>query len=41
MATGILGHIERKKEKNAYRNEMGISEERRALDIIAAHLKQI
>jgi len=41
MATGILGHIERKKEKNAYRNEMGISEERRTVDNTAVHLKQI
>jgi hypothetical protein len=40
-ATGIRGHIERKKEKNAYRNEIGEAEERRTLDNIVMLLKQI
>jgi len=41
MATGIRGHIERKKEKTTYRNEVGLSEERRTLDNIVVQLKQI
>jgi len=38
-ATGIRGHIERKKEKYTYRNEIGISEEKRTLDNIVVHLR--
>jgi len=41
MTTGIRGHIERKKEKNACRNETGVFEERGALDNTLVHLKQI
>jgi hypothetical protein len=40
-AMGIRGHIERKRKKNTYRAEMVMSEERRALDNIVAHFKQI